>query len=65
MQPVKTHYDPEVDALYIRFAEAQIAESEEVFDGVIFDFDSEGRIVSLEVLDASKHIAAGATFSSA
>jgi uncharacterized protein YuzE len=59
---VKTHYDPEVDALYIQFSEAEIVESEEVFDGVTFDFDGEGRIVSLEVLDASKHIAAGATF---
>ena len=62
---MKTHYDPEVDALYIRFAEAEIVEREEVFDGVTFDFDSEGRIVSLEVLDASKHFAAGATFTSA
>jgi uncharacterized protein YuzE len=62
---MKTHYDPEVDALYISFAEAEIVEREEVFDGVTFDFDNEGRIVSLEILHASKHIAPGATFSSA
>lgn len=61
---MKTHYDPEVDALYIRFADADIVEREEVFDGVTFDFDSEGRIVSLEVLEASKHIAPGATLGS-
>ncbi|HEY7300414.1 MAG TPA: DUF2283 domain-containing protein [Xanthobacteraceae bacterium] len=60
---MKTHYDPEVDALYIRFAEVEIVEREEVFDGVTFDFDNEGRIVSLEILHASKHIAPGATFS--
>jgi uncharacterized protein YuzE len=62
---MKTHYDLEVNALYISFAEAEIVEREEVFDGVTFDFDNEGRIVSLEILHASKHIAPGATFSSA
>jgi uncharacterized protein YuzE len=57
---MKTHYDPEADALYVRFAEKPIVESEEVADGVVLDFDAEGRIVGIEVLDASKHLAAGA-----
>jgi uncharacterized protein YuzE len=59
---MQTRYDPDADALYVRFSEAEIIESEEVSNGVILDFDAEGRIVAIEVLDASKHLAAGATF---
>jgi uncharacterized protein YuzE len=62
---MKTRYDPDADALYVRFSKAEIVESEEVSNGVILDFDAEGRIVAIEVLDASKHLAPGATFSTA
>jgi uncharacterized protein YuzE len=57
---MKTRYDPEVDALYVRFAEATIIESEEVRPGDILDLDAEGRIVAVEILDASEHLASGA-----
>ncbi len=57
---MKTHYDRDADALYVRFADGKIAESEEVSPGVVIDFDAEGRIVALEVLSASRHLAAGA-----
>jgi uncharacterized protein YuzE len=56
----RTSFDPEADALYVRFAEASIVESEEVAGGVVLDFDAEGRIVAIELLEASKHVAAGA-----
>jgi uncharacterized protein YuzE len=59
-EAMKTRYDPEVDALYVRFAEAKIVESEEVRPGVVLDFDAEGRIVGMEILDASEHLARGA-----
>jgi uncharacterized protein YuzE len=62
---MRTSYDPEADALYVRFAEASIVESEEVADGVVLDLDADGRIVAIELLDASKHIAAGAEFPTA
>jgi uncharacterized protein YuzE len=42
--------DKEADALYIRFGEAKIVESEEVSDGIILDFDASGRVVGLEML---------------
>ena len=57
---MKTLYDSEADALYVRFSDTDIAESEEVSDGVVLDFDAEGRIVAIEVLDASKHLTANA-----
>lgn len=57
---MKTIYDPEADALYVRFADTPVVESEEVANGVMLDFDADGRIVAFEVLDARKHLAAGA-----
>jgi uncharacterized protein YuzE len=62
---MKTSYDQAADALYVRFAEAPIVESEEVADGVVLDFDADGRIVAIELIDASKHLAAGATLPTA
>jgi uncharacterized protein YuzE len=62
---MKTICDFDADALYVRFADAAVVESEEVADGVVLDFDAEGRIVAIELLDASKHVAAGAKFPSA
>ena len=43
---MKTSYDNSTDAFYLRFADALIVESEEVTDGVVLDFDAEGRIVA-------------------
>ncbi|CAH1659407.1 conserved hypothetical protein [Hyphomicrobiales bacterium] len=57
---MRTTYDPEVDALYVRFAESRIVESEEVRPGIVFDLDETGRIVGVEILDASEHLAQGA-----
>jgi uncharacterized protein YuzE len=57
---MKTTYDADADALFVRFADAAIIESEEVAPGVVLDFDAEGRIVAMEVLNARTHLAAGA-----
>ncbi len=54
---VNTLYDAEADALYVNFGEAEIIDTEEVRPGIIFDFDAEGRIVGIEVLDASTRMA--------
>ena len=57
---LSARHDAEADALYLRFAETEVIESEEVRPGVVFDFDKEGRIVAIEMLDASEHLPAGA-----
>jgi uncharacterized protein YuzE len=57
---MKARYDAETDALYVRFTDAPVSESEEVRPGVVFDYDADGRIVALEILDASEHLAGGA-----
>ncbi|MBN8937888.1 MAG: DUF2283 domain-containing protein [Rhizobiales bacterium] len=57
---MKTHYDAEADALYVRFTDTKVSESEEVRPGIVFDFDEDGRLVAVEILDASEHLAQGA-----
>ncbi len=51
---MKVIYDPEVDVLQITLSSASIEESDEDKPGVILDYDRDGNIVGLEILDASK-----------
>ena len=53
---MKVIYDKETDTLSIVFHEGKVAESDEVRDGLILDYDKAGRILSLELLDASEQI---------
>ena len=48
--------DRENDALYFRLDETQIVESDEVQPGVILDFDANGLVVGIEILDLSSRI---------
>jgi uncharacterized protein YuzE len=59
---MKIEYDREVDALYIRIQEKDVVRTQEVSDGVNLDFDSEGRLIGLEVLGASKRYTAADIF---
>ncbi len=52
---MKIIYDRETDTLSLIFREDKVAESDEVKDGIIIDYDTEGHIVSIEVMDASEH----------
>jgi uncharacterized protein YuzE len=49
-------YDKELDIVYILFSEKKISESTEDKPGVILDYDIEGSIVGIEVLNASSQI---------
>jgi len=53
---MKVVYDPETDTLTIVFNDTPVAESDEDKPGVILDYDKSGNIVSLEILDASRHV---------
>ncbi|MBI4688041.1 MAG: DUF2283 domain-containing protein [Nitrospirae bacterium] len=53
---MKITYDPEVDIMRIIFSNAPIEESDEEKPGVILDFDKEGNIVGMEILDASRRM---------
>jgi len=53
---MKAKYDREVDVLSINWSEAEIQESDSVSPGVILDYDSQGNVIGVEVLNASKKI---------
>jgi len=53
---MKVIYDPVVDVLRILFSHSSIEESDEEKPGVILDYDKDGNIVGMEVLNASKRI---------
>lgn len=51
---MKVHYYSETDSLYIDLANRPGAESQEVADGVVLDFDAEGRLVGIDIDHASQ-----------
>ena len=51
---MKVTYDVEVDILRIIFTSVAIEESDADRPGVIIDYDKDGQIVGMEILDASK-----------
>lgn len=54
---MKVTYDAAVDVLRILLSDNPIEESDEDKPGVILDYDKEGNVVGLEILDASKRVA--------
>ena len=53
---MKVRYDPEVDVLSILLSDAPVEESDEDKPGVILDYDKDGNVVAVEILDASKRM---------
>jgi uncharacterized protein YuzE len=53
---LRVRYDPEADALYIRFREGVIEETDEVSSGVMLDLDVDGNPVGLEILNAAQKL---------
>ena len=54
---MKITYDPQVDALYIRFLDepAEVT-TQRVSEDVALNYAPDGRVVGVEVLDASEHV---------
>ena len=53
---VRIEYDSKADAMYIWLRKARYDVSEELAENVIIDLDKRGRIIGIEVLDASKNL---------
>ena len=60
---MKATYDATTDTLSIVLkADARVAESDEGKPGVILDYDEQGNLVSIEILDASKRVSEARRF---
>lgn len=51
---MRLSYDPTTDSLYIHLAERPAADSDEVTDGVVLDYDASGALVGIDVQHASQ-----------
>lgn len=49
-------YDPSVDILSIILEESGIDESDEEVEGIIMDYNASGKLVGIEILDASQRV---------
>jgi len=52
---MKITYDREVDALYIQFKDTTVT-TQHLAEGIAADYDADGRLAGIEILDAVKHL---------
>ena len=53
---MKVKYDKSVDILYLSFNDEKIFESDEEKKGIILDYAKNGKIVGIELLNASQQM---------
>lgn len=53
---MKLHYYPETDSLYIDLNQRPSVDSREIVDGLVVDFDAEGRVVGIDIQHASQSL---------
>lgn len=51
-------YDKKVDAVYIDLAKGKYEASRKISDSIVVDEDKKGKVLGIEILDASKNISA-------
>ncbi|MEI8173291.1 MAG: DUF2283 domain-containing protein [Deltaproteobacteria bacterium] len=54
---MKIEYDNQIDAIYIRLQEKYVTRTVEIEDGLNIDLDENGKLIGLEVLDATERYA--------
>lgn len=55
---MKMKYDSKVDAVYIEFAKGTYSSSRKISDSVVVDEDKSGKVLGIEILDATENIPA-------
>ncbi|MEM1985986.1 MAG: DUF2283 domain-containing protein [Nitrososphaeria archaeon] len=46
----RVRYKPDADALYIRIRDGKVADSDEVSDRIIVDYNENGNVLGIEIL---------------
>jgi YD repeat-containing protein len=54
---MRVRVNEKADAVYLTLTDCAIDASEEAAEGIIVDYDAEGRMVGIDILDASKRSA--------
>lgn len=55
---MKMQYDKKVDAVYIELAKGKYSKTRKISDSVVVDEDNSGKVLGIEILDATKNISA-------
>ncbi|MGH8603211.1 MAG: DUF2283 domain-containing protein [Gammaproteobacteria bacterium] len=53
---MKLNYYPETDSLYIDLSEKPSVESREISEGVVLDYDANGKLVGIDIDNASTKV---------
>ena len=53
---MRVQFDEKADAIYLRFDESEVVESEEVHPGIILDSNKQDEVVGIEVLRVKNRI---------
>jgi uncharacterized protein YuzE len=53
---MKLAYYPETDSLYIDLSERPSAESREVSEGIVLDYDAAGNLMGIDIDNASRKV---------
>ena len=53
---MKVNYYPDTDSLYIDLSEQPSAESREISEGVVLDYDAQGNLVGIDIDNASHKV---------
>ena len=53
---MKINYYPDTDSLYIELSERESADSIEISEGIVLDYDQEASIVGIDIDNARKKI---------
>jgi uncharacterized protein YuzE len=56
---LRLHYYPETDSLYIDLNGRPSADSVEIADGLVIDFDESGHVVGIDIDHASRQLELG------